>query len=108
MRCGTGTSNMQITAAMIKPVIVKAAVKAANFAEISAFMINSSAKVAVTAFWAALQMSLDHCTGDVVGRLRTINRIGAHYGVGNSLNEKVSSACATVVAAMARVLLSDL
>jgi hypothetical protein len=32
---------MQTTAAMIKPFIVKAAVKAANFAEISAFMLVS-------------------------------------------------------------------
>jgi hypothetical protein len=29
--------------------------------------------------WVALQVSLDHCTADVVGPSRPINRIGAHY-----------------------------
>jgi hypothetical protein len=82
MRCGTGTLNMQATAAVIKPVIVMAAVKAANFAEISAFMIISSAKFAVTVVSAGLQVSLVPCTADVVGLLRTINRIGAHCCLG--------------------------
>jgi hypothetical protein len=66
---GTGKLNMQATAAPIKAVIVKAAVKAANFAEISAFMIISSAKGCG---------SLVHCTADVVSLPRTVNRIGAH------------------------------
>jgi hypothetical protein len=39
---------------MIKQFIVKAAVKAANFTEISAFMLASKDK------WVAVQVSLDH------------------------------------------------
>ena len=57
---------------MIKQFIVKAAVKVANFTEISAFMLASKDK------WVTVQVSLDHCTADAVGLRRTINRIGAH------------------------------
>jgi hypothetical protein len=75
---GTGELNMLATAALIKAVIVKAPVKAANFAEISAFMIISSVKGCGCRCWAALKASLVHCAADVVSLPRTVNRIGAH------------------------------
>jgi hypothetical protein len=80
---------------MIKPFIVKAAVKAANFAEISAFILvylhfPPTGVFKSSPLWVAMQVSLDHCTGDAVGLWRTINRIGAHDLFGSPLNEQNS------------------
>jgi hypothetical protein len=98
---------------MIKPFIVKAAMKAANFADISAFMILSwlhgcfgdlgppVAYCRQTIPQVALQISLDHRTAGVVGLLRTIDRIDAHCQLANLNEQKVIDGAAAAPSAQA-------
>jgi hypothetical protein len=89
-----GTLNMWATPATIKPFIAKAAVKAANFSEISVFTISSSmgvraccehcahrVRVSAERVPRVLRRNLSRRTSDVVSQARTVDWTHAHYAL---------------------------